>query len=225
MKKILALLSGGLDSATCLLWALHTYKDVPITALIINYGQRHAVELNCAKKIANDAGVSFIEIKTDILSQIGDSALVGAGDVNNKHRGNDKLPASFVPGRNIFFLTIAAAVAYKGDFDTVMIGANEVDYSGYPDCRKEFLDTMKRALNLGLEYDLKIIAPLVYMNKVAIIKSGAELGKFDYLRENTHSCYNGVRDVLNDFGYGCGTCDSCRIRKEAYYRYLNDKKG
>ena len=224
MDSLLLLLSGGLDSATCLLWAKKEYK-CPITALIINYGQRHAVELECAEKIAQEHADNIVRFQTDILKGIGDSALVSASDVNEKHRGNKELPASFVPGRNILFLTIAAAIAYKQGIKDIMIGANEVDYSGYPDCRRGFIDRMQSALNEGLDYKLVIHTPLIYMDKKRIIEVGAELGKFDYLRENTHSCYNGVRGTLNDYGYGCGTCDCCRIRQQAYERYLTGKKG
>jgi len=217
-KRALVLLSGGLDSTTCLFWAKERFDHV--TALTINYGQKHAIELECAARSASDYADAAITLNLDILKQIGDSGLVDSNiNVNDRHRGNKNLPASFVPGRNIFFLTTAAAVAYKRDIDNIVIGANQVDYSGYPDCRIEFLNSMQETINQGLEKHIQILAPLLFLNKVEIIKEGERLGKFSYIMNETHSCYNGSRCKMEFGGHGCGICDSCRIRQEAYKEY------
>ena len=206
MTKALVLLSGGADSTICLYWALAKYDHVE--ALNISYGQKHSIEIKAARQIAKKAGVQLHEVHTDIFQQLGDSALVTSGDVNSKHR-NGTLPASFVPGRNILFLTIAGAFAYKRDLSILVTGTCQTDYSGYPDCRAEFINSIERSLQLGLDYSLSIETPLMWYSKAESVRLAAELeGCLDALALS-HTCYNGKRPP-------CGKCPACILREKGF---------
>jgi len=202
----LVLLSGGQDSTTCLFWALNNFNEV--NALFINYKQRHRIEEESAFKIANLAGVPIGLICTDIIADIGDSALVMTGDILSKHRSGD-LPASFVPGRNILFLTIAAMYAYKLGIHNIVAGVCETDYSGYPDCRQKTIDSVQNTLNLGMEYDFVIHTPLMYKTKCeTVIMASLLSGCWDALAWS-HTCYEGKIPP-------CGKCPSCVLRARGF---------
>ncbi len=215
--KAVVLLSGGLDSATALFEAKAAGFDCQ--ALTVRYGQRHAVEIEAARKIAQSAGVArHIEIEID-LRAFGGSALTDDLDVP-RDRSDEAIaqgiPITYVPARNTVFLSIALAWAEAmGAFD-IFIGVNCVDYSGYPDCRPEFLQAFERLANLatraGVEGEgrYRIHAPLLRLDKVEIIRRGLQLG-VDYAM--THSCYDPTPD-----GISCGSCDACRIRRTAFDR-------
>ena len=204
--KSLVLLSGGQDSTTSLFWAIN--KGFTKEALIIDYGQRHRIEIESAVKIAKDVNVNYEIISTDLFKQIGDSALIGQGNISESHRvGN--LPASFVPGRNILFLTIAGAVAFKKGIKNLVTGVCQTDYSGYPDCRDNTIRSINLTLNLGMDYPLQIYTPMMWLSK----KEEVDLAKtFPGCLEAlawSHTCYEGVFPP-------CGKCPACVLREKGF---------
>jgi 7-cyano-7-deazaguanine synthase len=213
-KKAVVLLSGGLDSATTAAIALG--RGFQISAITFNYGQRHEVEIESAKKLA-----SFFNIKDHIIIELPDrifkSALMKNSVVEVPKKGSEdhgeKIPVTYVPARNILFLSYALAYAESIGARDIFIGANAVDYSGYPDCRPEFIESFNKMANTGTKAGISgdcfnIEAPLLQMEKSDIIKKGVEMG-VDY--SMTHSCYDPDED-----GTSCGLCDSCTIRREGF---------
>lgn len=200
----LVLFSGGQDSTTCLYWAKENFGR--IEALGFRYGQRHAVELRQAAKIAALAGVPYTVL--DLSGTLSGSALLDAGDVNAPHAQAPDLPASFVPGRNAVFLAHAAAFAFArglrdGDGALHLVGGMcEADFSGYPDCRADFVHAMARALGLGLGAALYIHTPLMHRTKAETWKLAADLGCLDVVVEHTHTDYGGDRSERHPWGYG-----------------------
>jgi 7-cyano-7-deazaguanine synthase len=202
------LFSGGQDSTTCLYWArdrIHT-----IHPIFIDYGQRHLnIEIQSAGKITRDLDMPLYVYNIDVFAQMGDSALVSREvDVNAPHPRDSKLPASFVPGRNLFFILIAAAHAYKHDISTIIIGANHVDYSGYPDCRPDTISALEKAINFGMGGEFQIVAPVINLSKTEIVALAASLNCIGAM-EFTHTCYEGKFPP-------CGACPSCKIRAEGF---------
>ena len=217
-QNAVVLLSGGLDSVTCLYWAKANYANV--TAVSFNYGQRHNSELNAAKKIAATAQVNHRIIDID-LAQLGGSALTDASLVvpdakqtdfsDNQH--NDSIPITYVPARNTIFLSYALALAEVTQSNAIVIGVNAVDYSGYPDCRPEYIAAFENMANLATKAGvmgnhLHIATPLLHLSKAAIIKLGVSLG-VDYAL--TVSCYRADSE-----GRACGHCDSCYLRQQGF---------
>nr|WP_313092035.1 7-cyano-7-deazaguanine synthase QueC [Moraxella sp. CTOTU48268] len=217
-KNAVVLLSGGLDSVTCLYWAKANYANV--TAVSFNYGQRHNSELNAAKKIAATAQVNHRIIDID-LAQLGGSALTDASLVvpdakqtdfsDNQH--NDSIPITYVPARNTIFLSYALALAEVTQSNAIVIGVNAVDYSGYPDCRPEYIEAFEKMANLATKAGvmgnhLHIATPLLHLSKAEIIKLGVSLG-VDYAL--TVSCYRADSE-----GRACGHCDSCYLRQQGF---------
>lgn len=217
-QNAVVLLSGGLDSVTCLYWAKANYANV--TAVSFNYGQRHNSELNAAKKIAATAQVNHRIIDID-LAQLGGSALTDASLVvpdakqtdfsNNQH--NDSIPITYVPARNTIFLSYALALAEVTQSNAIVIGVNAVDYSGYPDCRPEYIAAFEKMANLATKAGvmgnhLHIATPLLHLSKAEIIKLGVSLG-VDYAL--TVSCYRADSE-----GRACGHCDSCYLRQQGF---------
>ncbi len=205
-SKALVLLSGGQDSTTCLFWAKKKFGSVE--TLSFDYGQRHKIELKSAKKIASIAKVKNTVIKIKEFETIKNSALLDTSSVSKKHKLNSKLPATFVPGRNILFLTIAAAVAYTRKIENIVIGVSQVDYSGYPDCRGGFIKAMEKTLRLGMDYPVKIHTPLIKLNKKETVLLAYDLGVLKYMA-HTHTCYEGKKKP-------CGVCDACKLRKKGF---------
>ena len=218
LQNAVVLLSGGLDSVTCLYWAKANYANV--TAVSFNYGQRHNSELNAAKKIAVTAQVNHRIIDID-LAQLGGSALTDASLVvpdakqtdfsDNQH--NDSIPITYVPARNTIFLSYALALAEVTQSNAIVIGVNAVDYSGYPDCRPEYIEAFEKMANLATKTGvmgnhLHIATPLLHLSKAAIIKLGVSLG-VDYAL--TVSCYRADSE-----GRACGHCDSCYLRQQGF---------
>ncbi|BFN01755.1 7-cyano-7-deazaguanine synthase QueC [Moraxella sp. K23] len=217
-QNAVVLLSGGLDSVTCLYWAKANYANV--TAVSFNYGQRHNSELNAAKKIAVTAQVNHRIIDID-LAQLGGSALTDASLVvpdakqtdfsDNQH--NDSIPITYVPARNTIFLSYALALAEVTQSNAIVIGVNAVDYSGYPDCRPEYIAAFEKMANLATKAGvmgnpLHIATPLLHLSKAEIIKLGVSLG-VDYAL--TVSCYRADSE-----GRACGHCDSCYLRQQGF---------
>lgn len=203
----LVLLSGGQDSTTSLFWAKKRFGRAE--AVSFDYGQRHRIELKSAAKIARIAGVKHAIIKIKEFEAIKNSALTDKKiKVGGRDRINKDLPSTFVPGRNILFLTIAASLAYTKKIHDLVIGVSQVDYSGYPDCREEFMRSMQKSLSLGMEYRVKIHTPLVHKTKKQTVLLAKKLGALPYMKY-THTCYRGTKRP-------CGICPACVLRAKGF---------
>jgi 7-cyano-7-deazaguanine synthase len=212
-SRALVLFSGGQDSTTCLFWALHHFEEV--RALGFDYGQKHQVELQQARSIAQDAGVPFAVL--DIAGTLGGSALTEHDkDISADHEKDADLPASFVPGRNALFLSLAASHAYRHDITDLVGGMCQTDYSGYPDCRRTFVDSMATSLSLALDADLRIHTPLMYLTKAETWKLANDLGVLETVRIESHTDYNGDRSMLNEWGYGTLDNPASKLRAKGY---------
>lgn len=207
----LVIFSGGQDSTTCLYWALKKFSTVE--AVTFDYGQRHKIELNSAKEIANLAKVTQTILPINTFSALGGTSLTDSIDVRNDLETNN-LPNTFVPGRNLIFLTYASALAYQKGISHIIGGMCQTDYSGYPDCRNNTIKSMELAINLGMESDITIHTPLMYLTKWEIWNLANELGCLNIVKKYSHTCYNGVQG-------GCGTCNACLLRERGYQEYLN----
>ncbi len=223
----LVLFSGGQDSATCLAWALERYERVE--TLGFDYGQRHAIELSirpallAAMRALKPAWAARLGddhlLDLSVLGSISDTALTSGAAIAMQENG---LPNTFVPGRNLLFITLAAALAYRRGIDVLVGGMCETDYSGYPDCRNDTMQALQSALRLGMATDVTIATPLMWLDKAATWKLAEELGGLplvELIRGGTHTCYLGERGELHDWGYGCGTCPACELRAKGYRAY------
>lgn len=199
MHSALVLFSGGQDSTTCLYWAKQQFANVQ--ALGFKYNQKHEVELKQAAIIAQKAGVPFKVMNLEGMLQ-GSALTEHHKDVSAQHELNNELPASFVPGRNAVFLTVAISHAYTLGITDVVGGMCQTDYSGYPDCRRVFVDSLQTTMSLALEKDVRIHTPLMYLTKAQTWKLAYELGILDVVRDLSHTDYNGDRSTYNEWGYG-----------------------
>lgn len=213
----LVIFSGGQDSTTCLGWAKNRYKKV--TAISFVYGQKHDCEIQQAKLIAEQFEVDHQIVEADFFGSLVNSALTHNGDVNAEHEDNSSLPASFVPNRNAFFITLAHAFAQKINAGVLVTGTCETDSSGYPDCRRVFIDSICLALNLGSDVNMEIMTPLMYIDKCETWKLAEDEGCLDVTRDLSHTCYNGT-DKMNDYGRGCGECPACVLRERGYTQFI-----
>lgn len=207
MNKAIVLLSGGQDSTTCLFWAKTKFEEVSV--LNIEYKQRHSIEIQSAQKIANLANVPYYDFTTDLFQQIGGSVLLEEGDISAQHKIAGNLPASFVPGRNIIFLTIAAAIAYKHQIPNIVTGVCETDYSGYPDCRHATISALETTLTLGMEYPFEIYTPLMYRSKKETVEMAMEMPGCMEALAYSHTCYEGKIPP-------CGKCPACILRAKGF---------
>lgn len=214
---VLVLLSGGQDSVTCLGYALRFCKKV--SAISFVYGQRHSIELQCARELCVKYKVEQKIVELAFLPDLVTSALTGKGDVNQPHPNNPTVPASFVPNRNAFFLTAAHAHAQEIQADTILIGACQTDYSGYPDCRMDFIRAMNTALNLGSGVNIAIAAPLMSLTKGETFALAADVNFLDEVLNMSHTCYNGNHETKHKWGFGCGTCPACQLREKGFHEY------
>ena len=220
----LVLFSGGQDSAICLAWALDRFASVETVGF--DYGQRHRVELECRETFRQ----GLVGIKTDwaarlgpdhmldlsVLGQVSDTALTRDAEIA---LGADGLPNTFVPGRNLLFFTLAAALASRRELRQLVGGMCETDYSGYPDCRDDTLKSLQVTLNLGMGTRSVLHTPLMWLTKADTWAMAAQLGGnrlVQLVRTSTHTCYLGIHDVLHEWGYGCGSCPSCELRKKGW---------
>lgn len=223
-KKALVLFSGGQDSTTCLAWALERFAIVETVGF--DYGQRHRVELDCRPTVRDGIKANFPAwsarlgddhlLSVDVLATISDTALTGDAEIAFQEDG---LPNTFVPGRNLLFFTLAAALAYRRGIDVIVGGMCETDYSGYPDCRDNTIKAMQVALSLGVDRRLVIETPLMWLDKAATWELARQLGGeklVDLVRTESHTCYAGKRDVLHAWGYGCASCPACDLRSRGY---------
>lgn len=206
-SKAIVLLSGGQDSTTGLFWAKKRFKNVE--AVSFNYDQRHKIELKSAKTIAKIARVKLKIFKLNEFQQIKNSALIDKKiPVTQRDKTNKNLPATFVPGRNILFLTVASSYAYTKNIKNLVVGVSQTDYSGYPDCRYNFIKSMEKALSYGMDYKIKIHTPLINKSKKEIVILAKKLGIIEILKW-THTCYEGKRP-------GCGKCPACVLREKGF---------
>ena len=224
----LVLFSGGQDSATCLAWALARFAHVETIGF--KYGQRHRVELDVRPVFLEALCRTFPEwamrlgedrvVDAGIIGALSETALTRETEIAMQANG---LPNTFVPGRNILFLTLAAAVAYRRGIKHIVTGVCETDYSGYPDCRDDTIKALQVALTLGMDRRFVLHTPLMWIDKAATWKLAEELGGtalVTLINRETHSCYRGERNVLHVWGYGCDDCPACDLRAEGWRRYV-----
>lgn len=217
--KAVVIFSGGQDSTTCLYWALHKYEEVE--AITFAYGQKHSIEVEQSKVICEMERVKQTIVDISFLNTLVDSALTSNGDVNQI---NEKgLPASFVPNRNQLFITLAHAYAQKINFDVLVTGVCQTDYSGYPDCRQDFINLISATSNAGSQSNIIIETPLMYLTKAETFQLADDLGYIYEVCEHSHTCYNGNRTNRHGWGYGCGECPACELRKKGYFEYAKRK--
>ncbi|TVP09995.1 7-cyano-7-deazaguanine synthase QueC [Shewanella sp. KCT] len=218
MSKAVVVFSGGQDSTTCLIQALNQYDEVH--AVTFDYGQRHSEEIATAAKLAKDLKVASHKIlDVTVLNELAISALTrDAIPVSNELMDNG-LPNTFVPGRNILFLTLAGIYAYQLGAESVITGVCETDFSGYPDCRDSFIKAMQSALEQGMDRELKLVTPLMWLNKAQTWALADKYHSLELVRDQTLTCYNGI------IGSGCGTCPACLLRAKGLNDYLDDKDG
>jgi 7-cyano-7-deazaguanine synthase len=229
--KALVLFSGGQDSTTCLAWALERYEHVETIGF--DYGQRHRIELECRLNILQEVRNRFpnwtkrlgedhvLDLK--LLGQISDTAMTAEKTIEFEKNG---LPNTFVPGRNLLFLTFAATIAYRRDLTVLVGGMCETDYSGYPDCRDNTLKATQVALSLGMDAPVIIETPLMWLNKAQTWRLAESVGGQDFVslvQEESHTCYLGTRQQKHEWGYGCGTCPACELRKTGYEQYIQER--
>jgi 7-cyano-7-deazaguanine synthase len=226
--RALVLFSGGQDSTTCLAWALDRFAHVE--TLGFDYGQRHRIELDVRPTVlaamrerlphlAGKLGEDHL-VDLAVLGKISDTALTREREISMQATG---LPNTFVPGRNLVFLTLAAALSYRRGAKHIVAGMCETDFSGYPDCRDDTMKAMQIALNLGMDSRFVIHTPLMWIDKAATWRLAHTLGGdalIEIIRRDTHTCYNGDREHRHDWGYGCGACPACKLRATGYQRYL-----
>ncbi|MBO7418299.1 MAG: 7-cyano-7-deazaguanine synthase QueC [Bacteroidaceae bacterium] len=214
-EKVLVVFSGGQDSTTCLFWAKREFKEVH--AVSYRYGQKHEIEVELARKIAEKAGVPFEVMNIPLVGQLGHNSLTDSSMVMDQEVPEKGLPNTFVPGRNMFFLSIAAVYARERGIRHLVTGVSQTDYSGYPDCRDAFVKSLNVTLNLAMDYQFVIHTPLMWIDKAQTWELSDKLGVLDIVRNETLTCYNGIQ------GDGCGHCPSCKLRNEGLRKYLSYK--
>ena len=226
-SSALVLFSGGQDSTTCLAWALSRYERVETIGFA--YGQKHAVEMDVREPVRRRIAGLLADwnrklgpdrvVSLDVLGSVSTSALTADLPMSTRPDG---LPAPFVPGRNLVFLTFAAIVAHQRGLKHVVAGVCETDFSGYPDCRDDTVKALQVAINLGMEARLVLETPLMWIDKADTWRLADQLGGqelVDLIVGETHTCYLGDRSQRHDWGVGCGTCDACRLRANGWARY------
>jgi 7-cyano-7-deazaguanine synthase len=227
-RRALVLFSGGQDSTACLAWALDRYAQVETIGF--DYGQRHAVELDCRRRVRAALQVKFPQWKTklgddhlldlSLLGQISDTAMTDTRAIELNAQG---LPNTFVPGRNLLFFTFAAAVAYRRGISVLVGGMCETDYSGYPDCRDNTLKALQVAVSLGMDAPMTIETPLMWLDKAQTWALAEQIGGETLVKltiDYTHTCYLGERTQRHAWGYGCGMCPACDLRRKGYEGWL-----
>ncbi|MGD6943922.1 7-cyano-7-deazaguanine synthase QueC [Cytobacillus gottheilii] len=210
-EKAIVVFSGGQDSTTCLFWALETFKEVEVVTF--NYNQRHKEEIECAKRIAEELQVKHHLLDMQLLNQLAPNALT-RDDIEIKEGEDGELPSTFVPGRNLIFLSFAAVLASQVKAKHIITGVCETDFSGYPDCRDAFIKSLNVTINLSMDQQFVIHTPLMWLDKAETWKLADDLGALEFVREKTLTCYEGV------IGDGCGECPACKLRRNGLEKYL-----
>jgi 7-cyano-7-deazaguanine synthase len=226
-RGALVLFSGGQDSTTCVAWALSRYPKVETIGF--DYGQRHAIELTVRPSLLKELRMLSPDwdqrlgddhmIDLSLIAKISDTALTQNVEIAMQENG---LPNTFVPGRNLLFMTVAATVAYRRGLDVLVGGMCETDFSGYPDCRNDTMQALQATLNLGMATQFRIETPLMWIDKAATWEMARALGGdalIDLIRKDTHTCYLGQRGTLHEWGYGCGKCPACELRARGYRQF------
>lgn len=209
MEKALVVLSGGQDSTTCLYWAVERFGRDNVSSITFDYGQKHRIELDCARDVAAAAGVPNVRLPIDTFSALGGDALTDASvAISNETDGETELPVTFVAGRNLIFLTFAAAYAYRHDARHLVTGVAQTDYSGYPDCREDTITALQKAISLGMDREFTIHTPLMHRSKKQTVELAVQLDALEAMAL-THTCYNGRRPP-------CGECQACRLRAKGF---------
>ncbi|EMB72854.1 7-cyano-7-deazaguanine synthase QueC [Streptococcus mutans] len=211
-QSALVVFSGGQDSTTCLFWAMKHYEYVE--TVTFSYGQRHSQELEVAKEIAAEQGVKHHILDMSLLGQITENALTSDIAIETK---DGEVPNTFVDGRNHLFLSFAAVLAKQRKIRDIVTGVCQTDFSGYPDCRDVFVKSLNVTLNLAMDYEFVIQTPLMWLDKTETWELADQLGKFDYVRQKTLTCYNGIQ------GTGCRQCPACHLRQAGLEKYLSQK--
>ena len=207
--RALVVLSGGQDSTTCLYWAMDRFGRGNVSTITFDYGQKHRIELDCAREVAAAVGVSNICLPIDTFAALGGDALTDATIVVSDEKDNEtELPVTFVPGRNLIFLTFAAAHAYRHGIRHLVTGVAQTDYSGYPDCREETIAALQKAISLGMDREFTIHTPLMHRSKKETVELAVRLRGLEAMAL-THTCYNGCRPP-------CGECQACRLRAKGF---------
>ena len=215
-NKILVVLSGGQDSTTCLFWAKKHFKEVYATGF--KYGQLHVHEVDLAANIAKQAGVPYEVMDVSFISKLSTGCSLTDSTVKmDQVKPADSVPNTFVPGRNLFFLSIAATYAREHNIMNIVTGVSQTDFSGYPDCRDSFIRSLNVTLNLAMEEQFVIHTPLMWLDKAETWRMADELGVLDLIRYKTLTCYNGI------VGDGCGHCPACKLRRHGLETYLHQK--
>ncbi|MBK5721005.1 7-cyano-7-deazaguanine synthase QueC [Dysgonomonas sp. Marseille-P4677] len=214
-ESALVLFSGGQDSTTCLYWAIKNFSSV--RTLCFTYGQRHSKEIEVAQAIAEKANIPFQLLDASIISQLSVNSLT-SDIVMDQEKPQDSYPNTFVPGRNLLFLTFAAVIARSHGIRHIITGVSEADYSGYPDCRDTFILSANASINLAMDEHFQIHTPLMWRDKTAVWQLADELGVFNIVRTQTLTCYNGI------IADGCGQCPACKLRKHGLDNYLKTKE-
>ncbi len=210
--RALVVLSGGQDSTTCLFWALRRFKQVQ--AVCYAYGQKHRLETEIARSICEEAQVPFQLIDAPLIGSLGRNSLTDATLEMDSDKPADTPPNTFVPGRNMFFLAIAAVYARERGIHHLVTGVSQTDFSGYPDCRDAFIKSLNVTLNLAMDEQFIIHTPLMWRDKAETWQMADELGVFELVRQRTLTCYNGIP------GDGCGHCPACKLRRAGLEEYL-----
>jgi 7-cyano-7-deazaguanine synthase len=214
-KKAVIVFSGGQDSTTCLIHALPMYDE--IHCITFDYGQRHRAEIEVAQQLSKQLGVTVHKVlDASLINELAISSLTQNNIPIARSRGNG-IPDTFVPGRNILFLTLASIYAYQVGAEAVIAGVCETDFSGYPDCRDEFVRAMNKAVELGMDYKLRIETPLMWLNKAETWALADYHKKLDLIRYHTLTCYNGIK------GSGCADCDACSLRAKGLNEFLENR--
>ncbi|MBR2192991.1 MAG: 7-cyano-7-deazaguanine synthase QueC [Bacteroidaceae bacterium] len=216
INKALVVLSGGQDSTTCLYWAKKHFEEVYAISFI--YGQKHELEVELARRITSKAGVPFEVKNLSFICELSTGCSLTDNSIPmDSDKPADSVPNTFVPGRNMFFLSIAAVYAREHDIMNIVTGVSQTDFSGYPDCRDSFIRSLNVTLNLAMDEQFVIHTPLMWIDKAETWKMADELGIFDIIRHETLTCYNGIP------GDGCGHCPACKLRRHGLEEYLKQK--
>lgn len=215
-EAALVVFSGGQDSTTCLFWAKKHFKKV--YALSFIYGQKHVKEVELARSIAEKAEVEFDVMDVSFIGHLGRNSLTDTSIHMDEEKPADSFPNTFVPGRNLFFLSIAAVYAREHGVNHIVTGVSQTDFSGYPDCRDSFIKSLNVTLNLAMDEQFVLHTPLMWIDKAQTWALADRLGVLDLIRHETLTCYNGIS------GDGCGHCPSCKLRREGLEKYLADKQ-